>query len=1164
MKFDNHENTEEPNVTILRAKLKLNKSYYLNDNRELQSKPKVHAKYFGAESLRFDSIYDIWDVLKVICEEPYISIIRGIADEESMDSTRRIKDIFKEPVGGSPWVMLDLDKVDIGKRSPITPASIEYAIQNHLPEEFHDVTYVYQFSNSAGFQDYNGGKKGMNVHLYFYLDRCVLNDELKKWLKDCYVDKSLFTPVQPHYTALPSFDGLTCKVKKRQALVRKNNDIVKVPEIELDPVNPLTGRRKKPVDNSKIIWETKTKDVQVFNEIFNEVSSREGLDFSITDVQEDGAMLKGTCPYGSLHSVGDGSDSSFNVYITNKGRVYSKCRHTSCEDSLTRLNAILNEEWKVRDSSPYYDQSSRVDLDTAESKLQLLVQRYSENPVDMIIKADCSLGKTKEIIELVIDADKLIHYSVPNHKLAKELAERVSETHSELKTVVIKGRGQEGMCMQAHLTTGKKNKDGTACKLIDELPAKGKSVYDSLCRKTVKDADNGTDLAEYCEFYSNCEYIRQYSEAVDASLVIMTHDALVIDAPKSLRLADPDLLIIDESFWQIFSRFDSIALSDLKNYKGYSSEARVLNAVADACYKQEPLLRYLRSKGITKDDIEIAMSGVIDKHRGYSFCSINPEMPDAEKVKQYKGIKKKIPYYDLLRCLFLEFDMGRDYAHSVTYKGTTIQLQYRTDLKRYFSVPTLIIDADADKGLIERCFGKGFEFEEIKVKMKESTKVTQCHSSSFYTNSMVQHEKKSEKNNKAAETLITEINEFIEEKSKNGKKVLVVAPLKVEKQLKISESCESEHFNSFLGLDKYSSFDVVIDIGRNQMPTADLERIGKAMYFDDEQELELTSDGYLSKERRRYSTKGTAKSRTAIVQYHPDKRIDRILKQTRENQIVQAVNRIRPLRGAPKEIIILSNLPVDMEIGDLVDWKTYRTGGTKIDKMLKSIDFDTEVIPFTYDYFIKRFNNLWTTKGQFRSALRSSSVVFRSLLVSIIENNTRLNSHTFKLLGSQSNYLPVLTPYVFSVTKQKLEEMYGCEVDLKPNKTEPDKENNEINLYDLIAVEAVNCEEQDEICKASVGNEDINPYHDTKMEMINIVTGIEKRTGLEGVFDKEFTAEDCKLFIELDRDFDLYTHEEYRRYKNMTIRQDLEDLYQEINEEYLLSVRRFKEHITSS
>jgi hypothetical protein len=924
----------ENNVTLLISKNNpLNKSYTLDEHGRLTSKSKK-SKYFKSESMRFGSIYDIWKGLKWFCEDSHKSIIRGISDNEPMDDTRRTIDIFKEPDSGTPWVMLDLDDVDVGKRSPVTPKSIEYSIREYLPKEFQNTTYVYQFSNSSGFQDYKCGKTGLNVHLYFYLDRNVYNDELKEWLKGTPVDKSLFCPVQYHFTSLPDFDDvvLKCKVKKRQNIVKKGSDTVKVPEIILNPINKHTGRRKKPVDEHKVNWKTKTKDIQIFGEILDEVMDREGLIFNVSEELEGGVKLIGDCPYHHLHTQ-ESHQTDFNVYITSRGRLYTGCFHTHCKDSLKRLNGLLNDQWKGRDLQPYYDQSGRLDLETGEIRLKLLIKDFSENPKDIILKAECSIGKTEEVIQQIIKPDRRVFYLVPQHKLSEELIERVKKNDGTLKTTVIKGRNQEGMCLKSHIIVGK-DSDGNDKRLIEELPKKGKSVFESLCRKTIN-GENGTgeDTFEYCKHYSDCPYIQQYIESEDSSLVVMTHDSLVMDSPKPLRLPDPDILVIDESFWKKFYEFKSFTLGRLKNYcNDYTSddEYKVLDVVSDSIYHQKPILKYLRDNGVTRLDLEKTKDDLSVNHRRQSFSRISPDMDEESMIDEYKDIRNPPPYYELLKCLLKEWDMDRDFCHSIKYQdSTTVLLQYRKNLKRFKYVPTLVIDADGEKRLIEKCLDKKFEYEEIKIKMKDTTTVTQSHSKTFYTSGLLQVDKKGFKgHNIQSKETIKDINRLIKVKSEGGnKKVLVISPLKVELLLEIPEgNCESVHFNNFRGLDGYSSFDVVIVVGRNQMKVTDLERIGRSIFFDDDRELELIEGTKLPMERRRYSTsKDNIKSRTVQVQYHPDERIDGILKQTRENESVQGCYRIRPLRGEPKEIILLSNLPVDLEVDDLVDWKTYRT-----------------------------------------------------------------------------------------------------------------------------------------------------------------------------------------------------------------------------------------------
>ena len=71
------------------------------------------------------------------------------------------------------WVAIDFDELE----TPFDPNStdaVEWAIKNHLPTEFHDVSYVLQHSSSACIVNSSTqltAKRGTNIHLFFYLDR---------------------------------------------------------------------------------------------------------------------------------------------------------------------------------------------------------------------------------------------------------------------------------------------------------------------------------------------------------------------------------------------------------------------------------------------------------------------------------------------------------------------------------------------------------------------------------------------------------------------------------------------------------------------------------------------------------------------------------------------------------------------------------------------------------------------------------------------------------------------------------------------------------------------------------------------------------------------------------------------------------------------------------
>ncbi len=117
----------------------------------------------------------------------------------------------------------------------------EYLIDK-LPSNFHNVSYHFQHSASAGI------KEGVaSLHLWFMLSNPMNSIELKEWHEGLpkkqkqYIDESMFRPVQVNYTANPVFIGVDDPVKiPRSGLVKK-----------LLPAVTLTTKPKKvkPVKN---------------------------------------------------------------------------------------------------------------------------------------------------------------------------------------------------------------------------------------------------------------------------------------------------------------------------------------------------------------------------------------------------------------------------------------------------------------------------------------------------------------------------------------------------------------------------------------------------------------------------------------------------------------------------------------------------------------------------------------------------------------------------------------------------------------------------------------------------------------------------------------------------------------------------------------------------
>jgi hypothetical protein len=190
-------------------------------------------------------IFVLSEVLTALEDIPQCLVIRGApADATYIGKLVRRKGScgvgnFFTPTEGRRWVLIDLDKIGLPQHLSLTTDAISVCehLVGLLPAEFHDATYHWQLSSSAGM----GDPTKVSVHLWFFLSRPVPDSDLKIWAKHVnesagykLVDHMLFQHVQAHYTAAPTFEGVANPFPVRSGLKRKNNDSV-------DLVLPVTA-----------------------------------------------------------------------------------------------------------------------------------------------------------------------------------------------------------------------------------------------------------------------------------------------------------------------------------------------------------------------------------------------------------------------------------------------------------------------------------------------------------------------------------------------------------------------------------------------------------------------------------------------------------------------------------------------------------------------------------------------------------------------------------------------------------------------------------------------------------------------------------------------------------------------------------------------------------
>jgi hypothetical protein len=211
------------------------KRFVLGDDGTIQKVDYNAGLLFGVMDKEVSDIFSLSTVLKGVEILPNALVVRGALINPPAPETgiRRLGENFATPSRGRRWLLIDFDEIkvpDVLDLTKDTLAVIEHLV-SLLPEEFHDVSYHYQLSSSAGM----GATDKVSAHVWFWLSEPWSDENLKSWAKAVndeagykLIDPALFNDVQAHYTAAPIFEGVTDPFPIRSALVEKTSDAVTI------------------------------------------------------------------------------------------------------------------------------------------------------------------------------------------------------------------------------------------------------------------------------------------------------------------------------------------------------------------------------------------------------------------------------------------------------------------------------------------------------------------------------------------------------------------------------------------------------------------------------------------------------------------------------------------------------------------------------------------------------------------------------------------------------------------------------------------------------------------------------------------------------------------------------------------------------------------------
>lgn len=438
-------------VTVLTSlDAPVNKCYNKDEAGDVRKTSYQNAFGYMAKMVPANGIEDLAGIVESHSANRQCILIRDLPVSTSRTWVRRTKENFCEHPAGTPWAMLDFDDIELPEgMDPLSREAIEWVIAR-LPAEFHSATYFFQFSASAGILGADGVplKSGLNVHLFFWLDRRIPGKQLVAYLSlHCMqtgfyklgenkggvvalvpgIDPTLlYSPVQAHYIAAPTIgDGVVCQLspENRQGLVRKTNQSVAVPVLAEDVERRSWRLKAQLVNEYKRTHGYKPRTLmtnvegRIANTRYSAALNRAGQPTRVGRTLV-GAKLNGDKNYLTLFFEGEGSPGSWYV---NKQRPQLGVRHGDRETvPLKELSPSAHEY--VRDVLRWFSEVPHHHLELVDGYLPALTG-FATAKVALVYSPTGS-GKTTATIGWIrdqIQQRRTVFYAGPTIALVDQM-----------------------------------------------------------------------------------------------------------------------------------------------------------------------------------------------------------------------------------------------------------------------------------------------------------------------------------------------------------------------------------------------------------------------------------------------------------------------------------------------------------------------------------------------------------------------------------------------------------------------------------------------------------------------------------------------------------------------------------------------------------------------
>ncbi len=442
---------ETSTVTVLKSVLHpVTKSFFIDENGHVRKENFQNAATYTIEQVPVRDIESLATLIDRCSQDPHELLIRGLPRVGLTRRERRIKESFPEHPDGTPWVMLDFDDIVVPEGiDPLSGEAIEWVVTK-LPAAFHNASYYYQHSSSAGVLDHEGKplKAGLNVHLFFWLDRRIGGKPLSFYLNlhcmqtDFYslgenkggvvelrfgIDPApIRSEVQPHFVAEPILgEGVRCLLAAgtRQGLVQKE-----LPEVTLDELPPdieiqaNTLKRKLMTDyklaHGYVLRTSQTRTTngvstsRYYQKPGQNREAKTGRPFGDAKLSDDEKYL-------TLYFDDEGSPGSWYV---SRARPQMGKRYGDGSELLLKELSIGAHEY-VRDVLRWFTEVPHKTLALQEGGYLPSLQSFVEARISLVLSPTGS-GKTTATIDWIsqrLSVGQIVIYAAPTIAIVQQM-----------------------------------------------------------------------------------------------------------------------------------------------------------------------------------------------------------------------------------------------------------------------------------------------------------------------------------------------------------------------------------------------------------------------------------------------------------------------------------------------------------------------------------------------------------------------------------------------------------------------------------------------------------------------------------------------------------------------------------------------------------------------